>query len=261
MSLTPTFDASISRVRLAATSLTGASTALFERSRNGLLWTTVRGGTAAAVTAGAVTLDDYEFQPNATNYYRVTGTPGAVQFTADISPTQNDVWFKSLTKPFLNRAVAVVGHGDITRTARNAIFPVIGRTMPVAVTDVRLARSWEMTLKTEDPEDCDELELMFAGGEPLLVQVPATGPLSTVPGGYVVVGDIVRRRFGTLSPRRWLELPCTEVAAPGPDVYGLPATWSTVVAEFSDWDAVQTEFATWDDLLNYVSSPSVVVVP
>lgn len=261
MSLTATFDAAVSRVRLAATVLTGASTALFERSKNGLLWTTVRGGTAVTVTSGDAALDDYEFDPGVINYYRVTGTPGSVTFSTTITPSQSDVWIKSLTRPFLNRAVIVSGHGDIVRPSRSGVFEIIGRSLPVALTDVQGSPRWDLTLKTETLADADALELVFASGDPLYIQVPATGKLSTVPGGYVLAGDVRRSRFGTDSPRRWFDMTLTAVAPPGADVYGVPATWDTITAEFGSWTAVLSEFATWQELADYVSSPSVVIVP
>lgn len=261
MTLTPTFDTAVSRVRLAATGLTGASTALFERSRNGLLWTTVRGGTAVTVTAGAASLDDYEFTAGQTNYYRVTGTPGAVQATDTITPDQPDVWIKSITRPFLNRALKIVGHGDIVRPSRAATFPVIGRTFPVAVTDVQLSRRWELTVKADTVEEADSLDLVFASGDPMFIQPPASGFLATVPGGYVLLGDVTRSRFGRSSPRRTFTMQCTEVAAPAATVYGVPVTWETLVAEFGSWNAVVSQFATWQDVADYASDPSVVIVP
>lgn len=258
MSLTATFDPILSRVRLAATALDDGAAALFERSRNGIYWVTVRGGTAVEVSGSdTAALDDYEFAPGAVNHYRVTC--GADVFTDDITPAQTAVWFKSITRPFLNRAVTVVGHGDITRPARNGVFPVIGRTYPVAVTDVRLSRRWEMTVKADTVSDADALDLVFASGDPLYVQVPPSE--QDIPGGYVVVGDVTRRRFGHVSQRRWFDLPMTEVAPPGADVVGATSTWETLVAEFGTWADVLAAFGTWADVLEYVADPDVVVVP
>jgi hypothetical protein len=109
--------------------------------------------------------------------------------------------------------------------------------------------------------DADALDLVFASGDPMFIQVPATGVLSTVPGGYVVAGDVKRSRFGTTSTRRWFDLPLTEVAPPGPDVVGSTSTWETLVAEFGSWTAVLAEFGTWTEVAEYVADPSVVIVP
>jgi len=73
VSLTLTYDATLSRVRIAAAGIpTAAVYATVERSTNQVNWTTVRGGAALTVAAGAVTVDDYEFAPGVANYYRVS---------------------------------------------------------------------------------------------------------------------------------------------------------------------------------------------
>lgn len=258
MSLGATFDPLLSRVRLAATALDDGTEALFERSLNGVRWTTVRGGTAAPVDGSdEAALDDYEFAPGVLNHYRVTA--GADVFTTTITPDQAEVWFKSITRPFLNRAVTVVSHGDITRPARNGVFPIVGRSYPVAVTDVRLAREWEMTIKADSVSEADALDLVFASGDPLFIQVPPSA--QDIPGGYVVVGDVTRRRFGTVSARRWFDLPLTEVAAPGPDVVGATTNWEALVAEFGSWTAILAEFGTWAEVADYVADPETVIVP
>jgi hypothetical protein len=257
MSLTATFDPILSRVRLAGTVLDDGSVALFERSRNGVYWTTVRGGTAVSITVGdTAALDDYEFVPAALNYYRVTA--GADVFTTTINPAQTAVWLKSITRPFLNRAVEVVRHGDIRRQARNGIFEVRGRSDPIAVTDVRSSRRWEMTVMAQTVSDADALELVFASGDPLYVQTDGT---RDIPGGYVVVDDLERSRYGVASVRRYFTLPMRNVAAPGPDVVGVTSTWETLVAEFGTWADVLAAFGTWADVVDYVADPSVVIVP
>jgi hypothetical protein len=257
MALNITFDSTLSRVRLTGTALDETTTAVFERSRNNVYWTTVRGGAAVTIDGSDVAkLDDYEFIPGVTNYYRVTA--GSDVFSATITPSQSGVWFKSITRPFLNRAVEVTRHSDITRSARNGVFEVMGRSAPIAVTDIRSTRQWSMTVKTETPDDMDALELVFAFGEPVFIQ---TDGVNDIPGGYVVVGDITRSRFGATAPRRWLELPCTEVAAPAADVYGTPVSWETLVAQYGSWTAVLAAFGTWAAVLEYVTDPSVVNVP
>lgn len=257
MALNLTFDPLLSRVRLTGTALDPAPTALFERSKNNLYWTTVRGGSAVTVdVSDEAKLDDYEFVPGQVNYYRVTA--GSDVYTASITPAQSGVWLKSITRPFLNRAVSVVDHSDIVRPARNGVFEVIGRSYPIAVTDVRGSRRWTMTVKADTVSDADALELVFASGDPMYVQTDGT---YDIPGGYVVVGDITRRRFGRVSERRWFDLPLTEVAAPGADVVGATSTWETLVAEFGSWNAVLAAFGTWSDVVEYVSDPSVVIVP
>lgn len=259
MSLTPTFDPILSRVRLAATALDDplANGALFERSANGIKWTTVRGGSGVTITGSdTAALDDYEFVPNVVNYYRVTA--GSDVFTANITPVQTVDWVKSITRPFLNMPVQIVEHSEISRPARGGVFDVIGRSFPVAVTDVRGSRRWTYTLKAETVSDADALELVFASGDPLFFQI---GTDHDIPGGYVVAGDMSRSRFGKLSPRRWFDVQVTEVAAPDPEVVGATATWAALIAEFGTWSAVLAEFGSWSAALDYVADPETVIVP
>lgn len=257
MSLTATFDTTVSRVRLAATALDDGTEALFERSPNGVQWTTVRGGSAVTVTgADTANLDDYEFQPNVINYYRVTC--GSDVFTDDITPTQTADWVKSIARPFLNRAITVVEHSAIVRSARGGLFDVIGRTYPVAVTDVRGPRRWTYTLKTDSVADANALEFTFASGDPLYFQI---GSDHDIPGGYVIAGDVSRERFGKVSDRRWFTFDVTEVAAPAATVVGGTASWAAIVADFGTWTDVLSAFGTWADVLDYVAAPESVIVP
>lgn len=256
MAINLTLDTVLSRVRIAGTGL-AAGPALFEKSLNALSWTTVRGGESVTVVSGSASLDDYEFSPGVVNHYRIDDGTDVWQTT--ITPEQAEVWMKSISRPFLNRPVTVVSHSDITREARNGVFPIIGRSSPVAITDVRLARQWEMTLKADSVSDADALELVLAGGDPLYIQVPPDG--RDIPGGYVVVGTMTRRRFGHVSARRWFDLPMTTVAPPGPGVVGATMTWEALVAEFGTWSDVVSAFGTWAAVSEYVADPSVVIVP
>lgn len=80
MSVTLTYDATLARVRIDATGLGTATSAAVQRSRNQVTWTTVRGASAVAVTAGVLaTVDDYEFASDVVNYYRVV-YPNAITF-------------------------------------------------------------------------------------------------------------------------------------------------------------------------------------
>lgn len=262
MSLNAVYDPVLSRVRLTGTSLGAIATAEFQRSSTGVQWTTIRGAAARPVSGGGAFADDYEFGAGVTTYYRVRNPSGTVLFTTSIVASLGTVWLKSMARPFLNRPVTVVEHGPISRPSRGGTFEIIGRSFPVGVTDIAGSRRWSLTVKADTLTDADALEFLFASGDILLCHVPATGPAATVPGGYVqVTGDISRDRFGKESPRRWFTADLTEVAAPGPGVYGAPATWDTILADFATWNDVLAAFGTWNDVLNYVADPGSVIVP
>lgn len=261
MALTATYDATLSRVRLSADSLDDGSTVSFERSLHGTsgTWTVVRGGGAVTIDGSdEASWDDYEFVPGVLNYYRAVA--GSDNFGDTITPNPTDVWFKSISRPWLNRAVNVIDYSDIIRPARNGVFEIVGRSYPVAVTDVRSSRRWTMNVKTETPEDADALEVMLSGGDPLYIQIPGSGIYSGIPGGYVVVGDMTRSRFGHFSDRRYFDLPMTVVAPPGPDVVGTTVTWESLVAEFGSWTLVLAEFGSWQEVADHISDEEVIIV-
>lgn len=220
-----------------------------ERSTDQVRWTAIRGLSALL---GAFVVDDYEFAANVTNYYRAAGE------TANITPNMTDVWLKSLARPFLNRKVTVVDWSDVERSSRSGVFPIVGRSFPVAVTDLHGSRRWTLDVLAQTVQGATDLDLLLSTGEVQFVHVPAA---ERVPGGYVALGDTSERRPGRRSIRRVFSLPLTEVAAPGPDVIPAVGLWSTVVNTYSTWSAVLAAHSTWNDVLQLVGSPADIVVP
>lgn len=177
--------------------------------------------------------------------------------SGSVTPTLGSVWIKNISRPFLNRAVTVTDWGDVEREARNGVFPIIGRTLPVAVTDLRLSRGYELVLTTATVDEAEELDLCLASGDPILVHVPAD---CDVPGMYAVVGNVAVSRREARSTRRYITLPLIEVTAPGPDVIGATNTWAAVIAAYPTWAALIAANATWQDVLDGVADPGDVVV-
>ena len=124
-------------------------------------------------------------------------------FAGTITPAIGGVWLKSIARPFLNRQVVVVDYSDVERPSRAGVFDVVGRSLPVSVSDVRGSRRWTLEVLANTLDAADDLDLLLASGDTLLVQVPAG---SGVPAGYVEVGDTRQRRTSRLGPRRVLEL-------------------------------------------------------
>jgi hypothetical protein len=88
MTVTLTYDGTLSRVAISANGLAPATVATVQRSRDQVRWTTVRGGVDVPVTAGgalASTLYDYEFAPNVVNYYRTVTTTALDTYTRTIA--------------------------------------------------------------------------------------------------------------------------------------------------------------------------------
>lgn len=180
--------------------------------------------------------------------------------TASLIPSLGgQVWLKSIRHPFLNRKITVTDFSDVERPARGGLFDVKGRSVPVEVSDVRGSQRFTIDLKTETLTESRDLDLMVASGGPMFVHVPADCP---VPGGYVALGDTGQRRptRSAKSPRRYITLPCTVIAAPGPDVVGGTMTWGAVLNLYADWNNLLASNPTWADLLADVASLDDLVV-
>jgi hypothetical protein len=186
--------------------------------------------------------------------------------TASILPSlgtdcgESSIWLKSIARPFLNQAVTVINRSSITinRPARVGIFDIVGRSFPIAVSDIRSSRRWTMFVRTETAVTRDNLDLLLASGDVIFVHTPAD---CAVPSGYVAVGDAEQATHPLRPLRVTHTLPCTEVAPPGPDVIGAQSTWQSVINAYGSWADVIAAKATWADLLALVGSPSEVIVP
>jgi hypothetical protein len=178
--------------------------------------------------------------------------------TASMTPVLDQIWLKSVTRPFLNRRVVVTGWSDIERPDRGADFDAVNRTLPVAVTDVRGSRRYTLELYAGTHEDAQTMDYVLASGDVLFVHTPRD---CEVPGGYVRVLGTGERRPHVRASSRVFALPVVEVAAPGPDVLAAISTWQTVLNSYATWADLLAANPTWADLLARVAPPSEVIVP
>lgn len=267
MSLTPTYDPTLNRIRLAGTALGAGATQVYTwRSTDNFLTSqVVRGGLAAPMSGGIFNIDDYEFPVGVPVTYQMTSYDGSLVqqasfTTAPITQQLTSAWVKSLSRPYLNQAVVIQDISDIQARARVTVHEVVGRSAGIAVSDVRAGRELTAVLVTENEQASENLRALVASGDPIYLQLPAAED-ELVPTGYFAVGDVARQLAMRRRPRRYWSLPLTEVAAPGPDVVGAQVTWQTVVSTYATWTATLAANATWNDLLNRIAPPSEVIVP
>lgn len=244
--------------------------AVVERSTNGVNYTTVRGASEVGITTGCElerTVDDYEFPVGEEVTYRVRSVTDdgtvVVSTTCQITVDLDDVWIKSIGRPFLNQVLNCVGNPTpITRRARNGISPIVGRSFPVAVTDVRGSRELPLQVITRTTQEREDLDLVLASGDPVYLQAPAGHPLPTM---YAVIEDTTQarpvRNRNCDNDWRLFTLPLVEVAAPGPDVVGSTGTWQTVVNTYATWADVLAAHSSWASLLELIGDGSEVIVP
>lgn len=266
MALVATYDAVLSRIKLAVTGASGTATyMLVDRSLDGFITSEiVRGGNNMPIAGGVGNLDDYEFPAGVAITYRARtyNVANVLQntFTVGITQDLTAVWLKVPAAPFLNRVVTVSKAGDKTRPARRAIHGVIGRNAPVAVSDVRLYPAFDLDLYTFTKDEEETLDLILGSGEILFFHLPSTN--TCMDGGYYSVGDVTWGPPGSRArAKRKFVLPLQQVAPPGPDVIGSSYSWLSVVADYATWNAVVAANASWFALMQHVGSPSVIVVP
>lgn len=183
--------------------------------------------------------------------------------TESITPVIDSVWLKNIAKPFLNRPLECIpNQSPITRRARNGIFPVVGRTFPIAVTDVRLSQELAIEVITRTTQEWQELDLITATGDIFFIQSP---PGNSLPTMYVAIDDVSRRRplRNQLCGNDWrvFTLPLVEVAAPSSDVIGALGTYQTVLNTYATYADVLAAHATYASLLTLVGGVNEVIVP
>lgn len=175
--------------------------------------------------------------------------------TGTITPNLTDVWLKFIARPFLNTAVDAFGEVNITRPARNAVFPVVGRSAPVGVTDVRAGRQFDLAIKTLDAETHSRLDFALAGGDPVFIHAPADSP---VPSMYAVVGDVTDAQ--PVPGTHFWTLPMQEVAAPADSIVGATITYQGVLNAYGTYQDVIDGEASYSSILTLIGDPSDVII-
>jgi hypothetical protein len=209
--------------------------------------------------AGVVTIGGGSAAISETTTVRFTRAAFMLRETTSSVPPLDQVWLKNIQRPFLNKPVTAVDWTPIRRPSRSAAFPVLGRSAPVAVTDLRGSKQWTLTIMLETLAAAEEMDLILSSGSVVYLHTPGGCPF---PGGYYLVGDTEMRRGQSVrSERRYIDLPLVEVAAPPSSVVGTTYTWQGVLNDYSTWADVIADNATWADLLDRVGDPTDVVVP
>lgn len=203
----------------------------------------VTGGAAAISRSAAMALQRAAF------VIRETGT---------VTPAMTRIWIKNIQRPYLNRIVTVTNWSSVERPARAGVFEIVGRSYPVAVTDLRSSRRYTLTVTTVDLDAAEDLDACLSAGEPVLVHVPGDCP---VPGMYAVIGTTMIDRHSHRTLRRFHDLPLTEVAAPESVIVGTTVTWQGVINAFATWADLIAGEPTWSDVLDRIGTPTDVVVP
>lgn len=210
---------------------------------------TVTGG-AAAISKAAMAF----FPPRPfTDQETTTITPSLV---TSLMPDQ--AWLKNPSRPGLNTKVTITEISEITRKSRTGRFDVLGRTLPVAITDVQSSREFTLEILVNGNAEALDMDNRLSTGEPMFLQ-PRT-LTDDIPTLYFVAGDVTRTRLAKASTAITFTIPLIEVAAPGSTVAGATYTWADVIANYASWTAAMAANPSWSNLIDKVSN-SVVIVP
>ncbi|MBN9739553.1 hypothetical protein DMP23_00275 [Amycolatopsis sp. A1MSW2902] len=219
---------------------------------------TVQGPSPVLVPARTLTVTGGTSAANVGIAYTIVKAPYVTRQTAAITPVLDSAWIKNPQRPSLNRKVTVSGISDITRPTRTNAIEVVGRTLPVAISDVQGSRRLTLTVMTRTLAEAADFDQAFASGLPVFLQAPEL--TAVVPTLYASVGEVTLRRGQSVrAPRRFFDLPLTECAAPASTVYGDTYTWSDVISDYATWADVVADVATWSNLIDKVSDAEVVV--
>lgn len=131
---------------------------------------------------------------------------------------------------------------DLTYAARQTIVAVAGRARPIAISDVRLAPSSDLTLLTKTRDALTELRGLLALGDVLLIR-PAC---DAVEGDYLAIGDVTETRVnptGDGAGSDWrrlikleaqaVDIPDTAIPAIGDTLADLAAYVPTTLADLA----------------------------
>jgi hypothetical protein len=257
----------LSRIRITHTVAAGTTASVtVQRSTDEINWTTVRGGQRMPFASGATfTIDDFEFPSGQLSKYRVlrynsggTLLGGATTVVESITATLTTLWLKSPTRPFLNVPLSLFDFDDVQQAARNGVFPVVGRSLPIGTTDVRSGSEQTIRVYTRTASERNTLKLVLASGDPVFLHTPADWLVDT---RYAVIGDISRRPAAKLTPEHVFTLPLIECAPPHATIAGTTVIWQSVISSFATWSAVTTAEPSWAELMDRIGTPTDVIVP
>lgn len=238
----------------------GVSNTAGANAESNLTWRTDSAANVRTVTAGVASYSGGSAAVSKGRLLRLTRRPNVGVETSVITPVLDSVWIKNVRRPSLNRKVMVTGISDIVEPSRSAIVDVIGRTMPIAINDVRGSQRFTLQVRVPSLADAADFRNALGTGHTVFIQAPS--PLSAVPTVYASIGDTTRSqpRGSVRSPAKYFDLPLTEVAAPASTVYSDTFTYADVLATYATITDVIAANASYSALIDKVST-AVVIVP
>lgn len=233
------------------------ATTVFDSSAAGTGATLTQTGITATLASGSYVVTGGTSQVSKALAYFYRKASFVTQESTNYVDAHTDIWLVHPTRPYLNRSVLVTEFTDVQRKSRAGLYPIIGRTFNVAITDVKEGRAFTVTITTTTRQAELDLDLTMALGEPIYLRTPLNG---SIPSVYAAVGDQAVKHPSYTHARRYFEFPLTEVAQPDPLLVANNSTWQDVINTYATWSAVIAAKATWADVLATLGTPSSTIV-
>lgn len=176
-----------------------------------------------------------------------------------VLPTPNAVpyWLKNPNRPGQNIRIELLEMVPTSRDGRAGIFPILGRSFPVIVSDTMTSRAFDLVIDAGNRSVARDLEARFAIGNPMFIQAPSG--TDDVPTMYFAVTKCTVSQDAKQAASWTVTVECTECAMPNPAVYGDTYTWADVLANYATWADVISANATWSALIDKVSTAVIIV--
>lgn len=224
---------------------TAAETNLNSFSSGVSLWT---GGSAAISKVRLMYVPARDFTDQGT----VSLTP--VLPNANLKP----YWLMNPGRPGQNLRVEITDCSDITQSGKTGVFEVLGRSVPVVVTDNMQSDTFTFDIDAANKQEAKELAGRLALGETMYLLV--ADPLDDMDTVYFATLSVNRKR-DTLRGSWTVSVQARVTAQPAPAVYGITYTWQDVTNNYATWSALVADPAnpTWAAVPDKVSTSVIVV--
>jgi hypothetical protein len=179
-----------------------------------LEWRYVRQGNPLTFTAGAVTVDDFECPLDVGVKYAMRSETSAITYSeATLLLSQGLSWIKHPYDPSRNVRIYPTEAPNMTRTAPVGLFPILGRSTPVAVTTARGADVGTLKFATASSTENDAIRHLLSDGGIVQLAFPSGYGVRAL---WAACSELVENRLThyAIEPSRIWELSFTAVERP-----------------------------------------------
>lgn len=172
-----------------------------------------------------------------------------VVIPSDTGNAGSNAWLTHPFKPALSRLVTVTAVGPRSRKGRSSILPIIGSPTPVALTDVRLDPTGELTILTNTLAEAAAMRALLADGSVLCVRCPGIWGSMWF---FAAVGDVTEEPAAghALEPAVEWHLPYTVVTEANGNASGpVGVTYADLAAAYATYTAVISGEATYNAVM------------